>query len=143
MTRTPIHLWIVGIVSLLWNAFGAMDYLMTRMNSADYLAAQPEARLMLLEQAPLWFDFTWAIGVWLSVIGSVLLLLRSRFASAAFGLSLLGLIGSSVYTYLIADGGNMTAAAGMGAVIFSIAIPIILIGLWLYARAMTRKGVLR
>ncbi|WP_108816241.1 hypothetical protein [Loktanella sp. Alg231-35] len=143
MTKTPIHLWIVGIVSLFWNAGGAMDYVMTRMNSADYLAAQPEARLMMLEQAPLWFGVTWAVGVWLSVVGSLLLLLRSRFASTAFGLSLLGLIGSSIYTYGIADGGNMTAAAGMGAVIFSIAIPVILIALWLYARAMTRKGVLR
>jgi hypothetical protein len=143
MTNTPIHLWIVGVVSLLWNAGGAMDYVMTRTGSAEYLAAQPEARLMLLEQAPLWFGMTWAIGVWLSVIGSALLLLRLRLASAAFGLSLLGLIGSSVYTYLIADGGNMTAAAGMGAVIFSIAIPVVLIGLWLYARAMARKGVLR
>lgn len=143
MTKTPIHLWIVGILSLLWNAGGAMDYVMTRMNDAEYLAAQPEARLMMLEQAPLWFGLTWAVGVWFSVIGSLLLLFRSRFASTAFGLSLLGLIGSSIYTYGIADGGSMLATAGTAAIVFSIAIPVILILLWLYARAMTTKGVLR
>lgn len=143
MTKTPIHLWIVGILSLLWNAGGAMDYVMTRMNDAEYLAAQPEARLMMLEQAPLWFGLTWAVGVWFSVIGSLLLLFRSRFASTAFGLSLLGLIGSSIYTYGIADGGSMLATAGTTAIVFSIAIPVILILLWLYARAMTTKGVLR
>ena len=27
--RAPAHLWIVGILSLLWNAFGCYDYLMT------------------------------------------------------------------------------------------------------------------
>ncbi len=143
MTKTPIHLWIVGIVSLFWNAGGAFDYVMTRTNAAEYLAAQPPARLLMLEQAPLWFGATWAIGVWFSIIGSILLLMRSRLAGPAFALSLLGLIGSSIYTYGIADGGSMVAAAGTAAIVFSIAIPVILVLLWLYARAMTRRGVLR
>lgn len=143
MTKTPIHLWIVGIVSLFWNAGGAFDYVMTRTNAAEYLAAQPDARLMMLDQAPLWFGFTWALGVWFSVIGSLLLLMRSRFAGATFALSLIGLLGSSVYTYGIADGGSMVAAAGTAAIVFTIAIPVLLVLQWLYARAMTRRGVLR
>jgi len=143
MTKTPIHLWIVGIVSLFWNAGGAFDYVMTRTNAAEYLAAQPDARLMMLDQAPLWFGFTWAMGVWFSVIGSLLLLMRSRFAGATFALSLIGLLGSAVYTYGIADGGSMVAAAGTAAIVFTIAIPVLLVLQWLYARAMTRRGVLR
>jgi hypothetical protein len=143
MTKTPIHLWLVGIVSLLWNAGGAVDYVMTKTNAAEYLASQPEARLMMLDQAPLWFGFTWAVGVWFSIIGSLLLLTRSRYASGAFALSLLGLIGSSIYTYAIADGGSMVAAAGTAAIVFSVAIPVILLALWIYARAMTKQGVLR
>ena len=35
--RTPVHLWIVGILSLLWNCFGAYDYLMTRTHNMEYL----------------------------------------------------------------------------------------------------------
>lgn len=143
MTKTPIHLWIVGVVSLLWNAGGAMDYVMTKTNAAEYMAGQPPERLAMLDQAPMWFSVTWAVGVWFSIIGSLLLLLRSRYAGAAFGLSLLGLIGSSVYTYIIAEGGRMVAAAGPAAIAFSIAIPVILVGLWVYARAMTKRGVLR
>lgn len=143
MTKTPIHLWIVGIVSLFWNAGGAFDYVMTRTNAAEYLAAQPDARLMMLDQAPLWFGFTWALGVWFSVIGSLLLLMRSRFAGATFALSLIGLLGSAVYTYGIADGGSMVAAAATAAIVFTIAIPVLLVLQWLYARAMTRRGVLR
>lgn len=143
MTKTPIHLWIVGVVSLLWNAGGAVDYVMTKTNAAAYMAQQPAERLAMLERAPTWFSVTWAVGVWFSVIGSLLLLLRSRYAGSAFGLSLLGLIGSSVYTYIIADGGSMVAAAGPAAIAFTIAIPVILVGLWLYARAMTKRGVLR
>ncbi|MFT6076307.1 MAG: hypothetical protein ACJAZ1_003239 [Yoonia sp.] len=143
MTKTPIHLWIVGILSLIWNAGGAIDYVMTRTNAAEYMASQPAARLIMLEQAPLWFGLTWALGVWFSVIGALLLLARSRFAGAAFALSLIGLAGSSIYTYGIADGGSMMAAAGTVAIVFSFAIPVLLVLQWLYARAMTRRGVLR
>ncbi len=143
MARTPIHLWIVGILALFWNAGGAMDYVMTRFEAAGYMAAQPPERLAMLNDAPTWFGVTWAVGVWFSVIGSLLLLLRSRFAGPAFALSLLGLIGSSIYTYVIAEGGRMVAAAGAGAVAFTIAIPVVIVLLWVYARAMTRRGVLR
>ena len=143
MTKTPIHFWIVGVLSLLWNAGGAVDYVMTKTNVATYMAEQPPERLALLADAPFWFSITWPVGVWFSVIGSLLLLMRSRFAGSAFALSLLGLIGSSIYTYIMVDGGSMVAAAGPAAIIFTIGIPIILIALWIYARAMTRAGILR
>ncbi|MEM8536702.1 MAG: hypothetical protein AAGF56_02455 [Pseudomonadota bacterium] len=142
MAKAPVHLWIIGVLSLFWNAGGAADHIMTVTDNAAYLAQQPAARLSLLAEAPGWFSITWAVGVWFSIIGSALLLLRSRFAGSAFALSLLGLIGSSVYTYGIAGGGSMVAAAGVGAIVFSVAIPLILVGLWVYARAMTRRGVL-
>lgn len=142
MTKTPVHLWIIGVLSLLWNAGGAIDYVMTKIDIATYLAEQPAERLALLNQAPFWFDVTWALGVWFSVAGSLLLLARSRFAGAAFALSLFGLIASSAYTYVIAPGGTMLAAAGATAIVFTFAIPVILIALWIYARAMRRRGVL-
>jgi hypothetical protein len=33
--KAPVHLWIVGFLSLLWNGFGCYDYLMTRMRNLD------------------------------------------------------------------------------------------------------------
>lgn len=143
MTRTPIHLWIVGVVSLLWNAGGAFDYIMTQTENPNYLAALTPEQQGFLANAPVWFEASWAIGVWFSVIGSLLLLVRSRAAGPAFALSLLGLIVSSVYTYVISDVGNALAVSGTAALIFTIAIPIVLVALWLYARAMTKRGVLR
>ncbi len=141
--KTPVHLWVVGVLALLWNAGGAFDYIMTQTGDTGYLAQMPAERSEMLATAPLWFAVTWAMGVWGAVLGSLLLLLRSRLAAAAFAVSLLGLIGSSVYTYGIADGGNMLAVAGPAAIAFTIAIPLILIALWLYARAMRKRGVLR
>ncbi len=143
MTKTPVHLWIIGALSLLWNAGGGFDYVMTQTENPDYLAALTPEQQAFLTNAPLWFEAAWAVGVWFSVFGSLLLLLRSRYAGSAFALSLLGLIVASIYTYLIADGGSALAVSGTAALIFTVAIPIILIALWLYARAMTKKGVLR
>ena len=38
-TRAPWHLWVVGIISLLWNAMGAFDYLMSQTRNEQYMAA--------------------------------------------------------------------------------------------------------
>ena len=143
MARTPVHLWIVGGLSLLWNAGGAMDYTMTKLQVPSYLEALPDASVRMLQDAPIWFDFSWPIGVWFSVLGSLFLLGRSRFASTAFALSFAGLIVSSIYTYGLSDGGAMMAMSGPVAIIFTVSIPVILALLWIYARVMTLKGVLR
>ena len=29
ITRTPWHVWLVGVLSLLWNAYGGYDFIMT------------------------------------------------------------------------------------------------------------------
>ena len=34
----PKHLWIVGILSLLWNAMSAFDYKMTQTKNESYMA---------------------------------------------------------------------------------------------------------
>ena len=140
--KTPWHLWVIGVLSLLWNIGGAYDYVMTKTNNSEYRSAVPQDRLAMVLEAPTWFNVSWPVGVWFSVIGSLLLLMRSRFAPGAFALSLIGLIVSSIYTYGVMGVDNL-AAAGTAAVVFSIAIPLVLIGLWIYARAMLRKGVLR
>jgi hypothetical protein len=31
-----MHLWVVGVLSLLWNGFGAYDYIMSHVGGLDY-----------------------------------------------------------------------------------------------------------
>ena len=141
--KTPIHLWIVGIVSLIWNAGGGYDYIMSQTENPAYFEMMPQEGIDFLASTPVWFEATWAIGVWFSILGSILLLFKSRWAGSAFGVSLLGLLASSLYTYVLSDtGGSALAVGGTAALIFSIAIPLVLVLLLAYARSMTRKGVL-
>lgn len=142
----PIHLWIVGILSLLWGAFGAYDYVMTRMRNTEYLAgmmpdADPQAVLAWVDGFPLWAQFGWGLGVWMGLLGSILLLVRSRYAFGAFGLSVIGAVLGLGYQLAIAP--PMPGMAGPMATIMPIVIILVAAGLTVYARAQKASGVLR
>jgi hypothetical protein len=144
--RTPVHLWIVGVLALLWNAIGAFDYLMTRMRNTDYLASMmptvdPNAMLAWIDGFPIWASFGWGLGVWGGVAGSILLLMRSRWAVPVFAASLLGAVMGLGYQIVAAP--PLAGAEG----VVNDAMPYVIIGValaqFLYARAMKAKGVLR
>ena len=144
--RTPAHLWIVGILSLLWNCFGAYDYTMTRMRNVDYLASSmptvdPNAALAWIDGMPLYAQVGWGLGVWMALLGSVLLLIRSRWAVWAYGLSLLGALLSLGYQLGLAPA--LPGASSLMYTVMPLVIIAIALFLFLYARAMAQKDVLR
>lgn len=139
-TRAPWHLWLVGGVSLLWNAFGAFDYLATQFRFEAYMSQFTEEQLAYFYAFPAWAVAGWATAVWFSVLGSLALLLRRRWAVWCFGLSLAGMAVSMVYTFGMSDWQSM---GSVGGVIFSGVIALVAILLLLYARAQAKKGVLR
>ena len=144
--RTPAHLWIVGLLSLLWNGFGGYDYVMTRLRNMDYLTSMmpgtdANAVLAYIDSFPLYAQVGWGLGVWGGVAGSILLLMRSRWAAMAFALSLIGSVLGLGYQ-LANPGGPASMHEGVGGVIPYVIIAVAL-ALVLYARAMERKGLLR
>lgn len=140
--RAPVHLWIVGVMSLLWNSFGVMDYTMSKLHNPSYLAGFSPQQLAFFDSFPLWANAGWAFGVWGAFAGSALLLLRSRHAVIAFILSLLGLAVSSVYQFGVAPV-KATDLFGAFPVYFTLLIAVIAIALWFYARRQVKASVLR
>jgi hypothetical protein len=141
--RTPAHLWIVGILSLLWNCFGAYDYTMSHMRNMDYLAKMGDPNVMLayMDSMPMYAKFGWGLGVWAALLGSVLLLMRSRYAVHAFALSIFGMVLSFGGQYL---GPTPPAAMTQGMAKY-VPLFIIVLGLaqlW-YAWRERGEGVLR
>ncbi len=145
--RTPAHLWLAGLVSLLWNAFGCYDYLMSQTANLAYMRAMTEPFGADAQSAvdyfagwPVWADAAWACGVWGALAGSVLLLLRSRFAFHAFALSLAGIVAAQVYGFshpLEGVSNSPFAMAMTGAIV------VVTVLLLVYARRQTANGVLR
>lgn len=139
---TPWHLWAVGLVSLLWNAYGGYDYTMSHLDPAAYIASAgygPEVTAWF-EAFPTWATAAWAIGVWASVLGSILLLLRSRHATTLFLLSLVGALVSFGYQF---TSDRPAEVAGGAAAIMPVVILIAIAAQWYYARRQAAAGVLR
>ena len=141
-TATPRHLLVVGIVSLLWNAVGAFDYLMTVSENEAYLSQFTPEQLAYFQGFPAWAVAAWAVAIWASVFGSVALLMRRAWAVWLFGAALIGMAVSSLYTLVLSDG-IAQMGGGLGQWLFTLAIWLVGIGLFVYARAQARRGVLR
>ena len=142
--KTPWHIWVVGLVTLLWHAGGAYDYLMTKLKPEAYLQMIPEAQradfTAYLDAMPIWASSTWALGVWGAVLGSLLILLRSRLAVPAFAVALFGLVATSVYSYILAP---VSPMSGAGTLAFTAAIVLVLLFALVYSQRQTAAGNLR
>jgi len=137
--KTPIHLWIVGVLALLWNAMGAFDYVATQFKLDFYMSQFSEEQLAYFYNFPSWAVAGWAFAVWMALAGSILLLLRKKWAVCAFAVSLVGMVVNSVYTLILSDGATMMGAGG---VIFTLIIWVIAIFLLVYSHLLGKRGVL-
>jgi hypothetical protein len=136
---TPKHLWIIGIISLPWNMMGAFDYLMTQTRNEAYLAQFEQAQLDYYFSFPTLVVAFWALAVWSSVLGSILLLMRKRLAMPVFMVSLAAMIITAIYNFGISDGMEVAGTSGF---VFTVVIFFVALGLVLYSRAMRARGVL-
>jgi len=140
-SKTPIHLWVVGTLALLWNSMGAVDYLMTETHNEEWLSPLNPEQMEFLVQLPAWVIGCWATAVWGSVLASGLLLAKNRRAVSVFLVSLVTLIAVRVHMYVLSDGLHV-----FGEPQFLILNGIIFTGavcLYFYSRAMRERGVLR
>lgn len=142
----PWHLWVVGVFSLLFTAYGAYDYVMSQMGDRAYIEAavgplgiDVDVAVAYFAGFPWWADAIWAIGVWSGLAASLLLLMRNRHALTAYVLSLAGLVLSNGYSLVHPVPGltDSTASFAVTAVVFAVMLAITL-----YTRALVRRGAL-
>lgn len=141
--KAPWHLWVIGAVSLLWNAMGAVDFTMTQLHYEAYLKNCTPEQKDYIFSFPLWAVLAWGVATWGSVLGSLCLLLRRRAAVVLFAVSLVGMILTTLENYVFTDGLKVMGASATGALIFSGVIAVVSVLLLLYARTMRARGVLR
>ena len=139
MNRVPRHLWIVGILSLLWNAMGAFDYLMTQTQNEAYMANFTPEQLEYFYGFPSWLQGFWAVAVLGGVLGSILLLLRKAWAYPVLLVSFLSMVVTSIHNFGFSNGFEVMGTTGAA---FSVAIFLVALGLVFYARRMREQGVL-
>jgi len=138
---TPVHLWIVGVLSLLWSAMGALDFMMTQTKNEAYMSAFTPEQLAFFYGFPVWLVGVWAVAVWGGVLGSLLLLLRKGLAAPVFLASFAAMVITTLDNFVFSDG--LEVIGDTFSLVFTAVIFLVGLALVFYARAMRRRGVLR
>ena len=135
--HTPVHLWLVGVVTLLFNSMGIISYLSTKLGKLAEMGMTP-SQIAFMESYPAWVSAFWALGVWGAFAGSVLLLLRSKWTVTAMIAALIGLSVVTAYHYVLID-----VPADMQSPGLDVAIWVVTLFLLFYTSRMKTAGVLR
>jgi len=136
----PGWYWAVAILPLAWEALGCLAYLMqVTMRSAD-LAKLPEAQRDIWLAMPAWVTTAYAIAVWVGLGGAAGLLLRQRWARAAFAVSLAAMIVQFGWTFLATP---ILSTIGTSAAAFPALIALTGAFLLWFADRAARRGWLR
>ena len=143
--KAPWHLWVAGILGTLWNLIGVSDYVFAKMKSDWYMKEVGQFtpdQIAWFYDFPLWANIGWALGVWGSLLGSLLLLVRSRHAVTAFAISIAGLATMTLYQFVL-NGDRFVSLVGMGPAYFTAIIWAVVLVLFFYARRQAANGILR
>ena len=122
--------WIIASAGVVWNLMGCLNYIV--QTNPKSVSLMPEVYQMIITGRPAWATAAFAIGVFGGAVGCLLLLLRKRVAEFVLGLSLIGVLVTSVFTVRVIGVEPSTVLS-------------ILVGgalLW-YASIVRRSGVLK
>jgi len=135
--KTPWHLWVVGVLSLLWNASGAWVFVQAQTGAAMDMDA---AEIAYYAEQPLWVVALTDLGFAGAVLGALALLLRSRWAPPLYLLSLAAILASAAGD--IARGTALLLQQQDWLVLAGVTTGLA-IAQWAYAVLSRRRGVLR
>jgi len=138
--KAPWHLWLVGIVGLLWSAMGALDYVMTETRNESWMSGFTPEQLSFFYSLPTWVVAAWAVGVWGGVLGAILLLLRKDLAVWVLLASFAAAALTTFHNFVLSNG--MEVMGDSVSLMFVAIINVIALAMYLYARAMEQRGVL-
>ena len=140
--KNPWHLWLVGILALLWMSGGMWDFIATQSGYEPYLSQFSPQEREFFTDIPGWAVFFWGLSIGTGVLGTICLLLRSRFTVPLYWISLVSFIIVSLQNYVLATP-TMAQVVGGFAVGFSVVIFAVIVLLLVYTMRMRTVGVLR
>lgn len=136
----PAWFWATAVSALLWNGVGVYQYLVQVTATEASLQALPLAHQEFYDAIPTWATSGFAVAVFGALAGSVLLLLRNRYAELMFVISLIGLFLQDIHAFVMGHG---IEVFGAGAIGLPATVLVIAIALFFFARVGTARGWLR
>ncbi|MBA3928501.1 MAG: hypothetical protein C0521_02810 [Xanthomonas sp.] len=135
-TKRSVGYWIIAVFALVWNLIGvAMWYIQMSMSS-EQLALMTEPQRQVYEGTPGWINVAFAVAVFAGVLGGMGLLLKKRWASTMFLLSLVALLVQVIGAFVVTPA--WSAYGPVGLVMPAVLVVIALFLLWYANKAKAR-----
>lgn len=141
MSRAPWYHWPIALAALLWYVAGAADYALTRLRVPAYLSQFSPDQVAYFQSMPTWVDAAWAVGVWVGLVGAVLLVMRMGIAVLPLAASCAAMVAATVWLLVLSDP-PMAEVTGMLGVWIMVGVAAASLVIYIYARAMRVMGVL-
>lgn len=132
--------YVIAILALLWNLLGCLAFAMNVTMTEEDISALSRAEEMLYRTTPQWAIAGSALAVLSGTLGCIAMLLKHRWAVAAFALSLVGLLVQDFHMFVLSDA---VEVYGMTVPIMQGLVLIIAIALLMWSRRASARGVIR
>lgn len=101
--KPTIWFWVLAILGLLWNLLGVSAYLTDAFMKEETMAALTDAQRAIFENQPAWLTAAYAIAVFGGALGCIALLLRKKWATPLFLVSLVAVIARTAYYFFMTN----------------------------------------
>ncbi len=132
-TKPATWFWVVSVIALVWNLMGVMAYIMQVTMSPEALQALPENERTLIESVPTWATAAFAIAVWGSTMGSILLLMSKKLATVILIVSFVGILVQMYYNLFMSKSLEVYGPGGL-------AMPVMVLVFGLFLIWFSRKA---
>lgn len=137
MNTPPGWFKVVAIVALLWNLLGCLAFAADLSMSPEDIAKLPAPQQALYAARPAWAVAATGLAVIGGALGCIGLLLRRRWATPLFVLSLIGILAQDFGLFVLAGGAGL---AGPAAMVMRAIVLVVSIWLVLFSRKSAARG---
>jgi hypothetical protein len=135
----PRHLWIVGALATVWSGYACWHFALISLREASTMARLAPDVVDTIDAYPAWVMVAAAIEVGFALLGSLLLLGRSRWAAPSFAVALVGLAANQFYQLATGLPASWNTWAYWAA---NLSGWFVAAGLLVYALRLRRRGAL-
>jgi len=136
-SKPNIGFWIISIIALIWNLLGVHGYLQQTYNTEAFRMQYSEEQLEIIANLPAWLIAAFAIAVFSSVLGCLLMLMKKKSSILLFKIGLIAVIAQTYFNLFLNEGKQFYGTMEYSMLIM---IPIISIFLVWYSKKSATKG---
>ena len=129
--------WIIAVFALVWNLIGVAFWYLQVTMSAEQLALMTAPQRQVYEGTPGWINIAFAVAVFGGVLGALGLLMKKRWTSTMFLLSLVALVVQIIGAFVATPAWAAYGPAGLAMPAVLLVIALFL--LW-YANKAKARG---